>query len=95
MKEIKLSKSVRAHGDELYVLELREPTGKDVRELGFPYTASGDAGVKMDAGVMAKYISRLAGVPPSSVDEMQPSDLNTISWEIVGFFLGSSAPDNS
>lgn len=29
MKEIKLSKSVRAHGDELYVLELREPTGKD------------------------------------------------------------------
>ncbi|EAR6367439.1 MULTISPECIES: phage tail assembly protein [Citrobacter] len=95
MKEIKLSKSVRAHGDELYVLELREPTGKDVRELGFPYTASGDAGVKMDAGVIAKYISRLAGVPPSSVDEMQPSDLNTISWEIVGFFLGSSAPDNS
>lgn len=95
MKEIKLSKSVRAHGDELYVLELREPTGKDVRELGFPYTASGDAGVKMDAGVIAKYISRLAGVPPSSVDEMQPSDLNTISWEIVGFFLGSSTPDNS
>lgn len=95
MKEIKLSKSVRAHGDELYVLELREPTGKDVRELGFPYTASGDAGVKMDAGVIAKYISRLAGVPPSSVDEMQPSDLNTISWEIVGFFLGSSATDNS
>ncbi|MBC6499942.1 phage tail assembly protein [Citrobacter freundii] len=95
MKEIKLSKSVRAHGDELYVLELREPTGKDVRELGFPYTASGDAGVKMDAGVIAKYISRLAGVPPSSVDEMQPSDLNTISWEIVGFFLGGSAPDNS
>ena len=95
MKEIKLSKSVRAHGDELYVLELREPTGKDVRELGFPYTASGDAGVKMDAGVIAKYISRLAGVPPSSVDEMQPSDLNTVSWEIVGFFLGSSAPDNS
>ncbi|MDA8498779.1 phage tail assembly protein [Citrobacter sp. Igbk 17] len=95
MKEIKLSKSVRAHGDELYVLELREPTGKDVRELGFPYTASGDAGVKMDAGVIAKYISRLAGVPPSSVDEMQPSDLNTISWEIVGFFLGSSTLDNS
>lgn len=95
MKEIKLSKSVRAHGDELHVLELREPTGKDVRELGFPYTASGDAGVKMDAGVIAKYVSRLAGVPSSSVDEMQPSDLNTISWEIVGFFLGNSAQDNS
>ncbi|MGD3028724.1 phage tail assembly protein, partial [Escherichia coli] len=65
------------------------------RELGFPYTASGDAGVKMDAGVIAKYISRLASIPPSSVDEMQPSDLNTISWDIVGFFLGNSAQDNS
>ena len=95
MKEIKLSKPVRAHGEDIHVLELREPTGKDVRELGFPYTASGDAGVKMDAGVIAKYISRLASVPPSSVDEMQPSDLNTISWDIVGFFLGNSAQDNS
>ncbi|MCV5427340.1 phage tail assembly protein, partial [Escherichia coli] len=45
MKEIKLSKPVRAHGEDIHVLELREPTGKDVRELGFPYTASGDAGV--------------------------------------------------
>ncbi|MGK3694800.1 phage tail assembly protein, partial [Escherichia coli] len=33
MKEIKLSKPVRAHGEDIHVLELREPTGKDVREL--------------------------------------------------------------
>ncbi|EFE22137.1 sigma factor domain family protein, partial [Edwardsiella tarda ATCC 23685] len=54
-----------------------------------------DAGVKMDSGIIAKYISRLAGIPPSSVDEMQPADLNTISWDILGFFLGTSAQDNS
>ncbi|AIJ07311.1 phage tail assembly protein [Edwardsiella anguillarum] len=95
MKEIKLSKSIRAHGEDIHVLEMREPTGKDVRELGFPYMTSSDAGVKMDSGVIAKYISRLAGIPPSSVDEMQPADLNTISWDILGFFLGTSAQDNS
>lgn len=94
MKEIKLSKPVRAHGEDIHILEIREPTGKDVRELGFPYTTTGDAGVKLDAGVVAKYVSRLAGVPPSSVDEMSPADLNNLSWEVASFFLGTSAQDN-
>ncbi|CAM6712775.1 phage tail assembly protein [Leclercia adecarboxylata] len=95
MKEIKLTTAVRAHGEDLYVLELREPTGKDVRELGFPYLTTGDAGIKLDAGVIAKYVSRLAGIPLSSVDAMSPADLNSISWDVAGFFLGTSAPENS
>ena len=95
MKEIQLTTAVRAHGEDLYVLELREPTGKDVRELGFPYVTTGDAGIKLDAGVIAKYVSRLAGIPLSSVDAMSPADLNGISWEVAGFFLGTSTPENS
>lgn len=95
MKEIQLTTAVRAHGEDLYVLELREPTGKDVRELGFPYVTTGDAGIKLDAGVIAKYVSRLAGIPLSSVDVMSPADLNSISWDVAGFFLGTSAPENS
>lgn len=95
MKEIQLTAAVRAHGEDLYVLELREPTGKDVRELGFPYVTTGDAGIKLDAGVIAKYVSRLAGIPLSSVDAMSPADLNSISWDVAGFFLGTSAPENS
>jgi len=95
MKEIQLTTAVRAHGEDLYVLELREPTGKDVRELGFPYVTTGDAGIKLDAGIIAKYVSRLAGIPLSSVDAMSPADLNSISWDVAGFFLGTSAPENS
>lgn len=95
MKEIQLTTAVRAHGEDLYVLELREPTGKDVRELGFPYVTTGDAGIKLDAGVIAKYVSRLAGIPLSSVDAMSPADLNSISWDVAGFFLGTSAPESS
>ncbi|WP_285130905.1 phage tail assembly protein [Leclercia adecarboxylata] len=95
MKEIQLTTAVRAHGEDLYVLELREPTGKDVRELGFPYVTTGDAGIKLDAGVIAKYVSRLAGIPLSSVDAMSPADLNSISWDVASFFLGASAQENS
>lgn len=34
MKELELSNPVNAHGETISVLEINEPTGKDVRELG-------------------------------------------------------------
>lgn len=37
MKELELKKPIIAHGETLSVLEFDEPTGKDVRELGYPY----------------------------------------------------------
>lgn len=37
MKELELKKTITAHGETLSVLEFEEPTGKDVRELGYPY----------------------------------------------------------
>ncbi|EGK3856764.1 phage tail assembly protein [Escherichia coli] len=40
MKELELKKPITAHGETLSVLEFDEPTGKDVRELGYtPYPA--------------------------------------------------------
>ncbi len=36
MKELELKKPIIAHGETLSVLEFDEPTGKDVRELGYP-----------------------------------------------------------
>lgn len=36
MKELELKKPITAHGETLSVLEFDEPTGKDVRELGYP-----------------------------------------------------------
>lgn len=35
MKELELKKPIIAHGETLSVLEFDEPTGKDVRELGY------------------------------------------------------------
>jgi len=46
-----------------------------------------DESVKLLAHVVAKYISQLGGIPPSSVDDMSPSDLNAAGWMVAGFFL--------
>ncbi|CAM7655329.1 Phage tail assembly protein [Citrobacter portucalensis] len=69
------------------VLEFDEPTGKDVRELGYPYQMNQDESVRLLAHVVSKYIVRLAKVPQSSVDQMSPADLNAAAWLVAGFFL--------
>ncbi|WP_318358053.1 phage tail assembly protein [Enterobacter sp.] len=87
MSELQLTKPIQAHGETIHVLELRDPTGKDVRELGFPYQLNQDESVKLLAHVVAKYISQLGGIPPSSVDDMSPADLNAAGWVVARFFL--------
>ncbi|MCS2162961.1 phage tail assembly protein [Scandinavium sp. H11S7] len=87
MKELELGHPVTAHGETLSVLEFNEPTGKDVRELGYPYQMNQDESIKLQAHIIAKYIVRLANVPLSTVDQMSPGDLNSAGWLIAGFFL--------
>ncbi|WP_413722696.1 phage tail assembly protein [Sodalis sp. RH24] len=84
---LELTTPISAHGEEISQIDLRDPTGKDVREIGYPYQMNPDESVKLLAGVVAKYIARLGNVPPSSVDTMSPSDLNTAGWMVAGFFL--------
>lgn len=87
MKELPLVKAVTAHGETIGVLEFNDPTGKDVRELGYPYQMNQDDSIKLQAHIIAKYIVRLANVPLSTVDQMSPGDLNSAGWLIAGFFL--------
>lgn len=87
MKELELKKPITAHGETLSVLEFDEPTGKDVRELGYPYQMNQDESVRLLAHVVSKYIVRLAKVPQNSVDQMSPADLNAAAWLVAGFFL--------
>lgn len=87
MKELELNKLVTAHGETVSVLEFNEPTGKDVRELGYPYQMNQDESIKLQAHIIAKYIVKLANVPLSTVDQMSPGDLNSAGWLVAGFFL--------
>lgn len=87
MQELELGYPITAHGETLSVLEFNEPTGKDVRELGYPYQMNQDESIKLQAHIIAKYIVRLANVPLSTVDQMSPGDLNAAGWLVAGFFL--------
>jgi len=43
--------------------------------------------------VAAKYIAVCAGIPPSSVNQLDLADLNTLSWAVASFFMSAaSAP---
>ncbi|MGV3345298.1 phage tail assembly protein [Enterobacteriaceae bacterium LUAb1] len=86
-QELTLSKPIIAHGEKLHVLVFSEPTGRDVREIGYPYQMNEDGSVKLLSQVVAKYIVKLCGIPLSSVDDMLPADLNTAGWVVAGFFL--------
>lgn len=91
-----LSKPITAHGEEVRELTLAEPTTKDVRELGYPFTALPDANgeikITLYPEIAARYITRLARVPMSSVDQLAIGDLFGLHMVIVGFF--GQGPDS-
>lgn len=92
---IALSRPVKAYDETVQTLTLRKPTGKDVRAIGFPYKLVGDDSVVLRADAIAAYIVALANVPMSSVDQLDPSDMNALGWAIARFFTGSAAPTKS
>ena len=91
MKELELKKPITAHGETLPVLEFDEPTGKDDRELGYPYQMNQDESVRLLAhGGIEIHCAVARNIPQSSVDQMSPADLYAAAWLVAGF---SSRPD--
>lgn len=84
---ITLAAPIKAHGEDVSTLTLRRPEGKDVRELGMPYKLMADESMIIQTDAVARYVSRLAAVPLSSVDQLDPVDFNTLAWTVAGFFL--------
>jgi hypothetical protein len=88
-----LTKTIKAHGEEVDELEIMKPSSKDVRELGYPFTAQpsagGDADIRLLPDIGAKYIARLCKIPMNSVDQLEPLDFMLIHTEICGFFGGA------
>ncbi|ATM87003.1 MULTISPECIES: phage tail assembly protein [Yersinia] len=87
--KLTLTAPITAHGEEVTEIEMRDPTGKDVREIGYPYQLNPDESVKLLSAAVCKYITRLGNIPPNAVDSMSPADLNLAGWAVARFFLGS------
>jgi hypothetical protein len=88
---IPLSTPIMAHGQELTELHLRKPVGEDIIACGYPLQIGEGVATPL-AGACAKYIARLAGIPPSAVKSMAAEDFGTAIGVIVGFF-GSEAEE--
>lgn len=85
--EIKLKKPIK-HGEELIeVLELREPTAKDIKKLGLPINFGAQ---DINSEVVFKYIVDLAALPPSVIDQLGAVDFVACMGVVTGFF-GESA----
>lgn len=84
------------HGQEsLTELTINEPTAKQIREIGIPFRISASAGSQdfdFNADRMCRYISKLAAIPPSVVDQICASDFMRIAAVICGFF--EKSPDS-
>lgn len=88
IKELVLKKPIMAHNEKLYVLELREPSYDEIEAIGFPFTVSGDGGVRLDSSVALKYIPVLAGIPRSSAAQLAKLDIFKACMLILNFLPG-------
>ena len=89
---VKLQVAIEAHGEPLTELNLRRPTVQEVRAIkALPYKIDKSEEVSLDMDVAAKYIAVCAGIPPSSVNQLDLADLNALSWAVASFFM-SAAP---
>lgn len=87
---VKLSQAIKAHGDEIDEITLREPTTKDVIEMGLPTLIvlgdDGKTGIELRQAVLARYISRLAAIPMGSVEALTLKDHSACTAAVMGFF---------
>lgn len=86
--KIKLSKPINAHGEDVSELELAEPSTGDLIDLGDPMTINSDESICFKNDVIAKYISRLAKIPMSSVRELARADFIACKTAVAGFLGG-------
>lgn len=85
-----LSKPIMIGDEEITELELRELAGDDIISIGFPYLiVMGDddsQSLELRPKIIAKYVSKLALVPPSVIGKMTPVDISKITGVVMSFF---------
>jgi len=85
-----LAVAVEAHDETLTTLELARRRAELVGRFGIPYVAVGES-PDFELAVVMKYISAVAGVPASTVNQLDPTDLHDLAWVVTSFFMNSAA----
>jgi len=93
---VKLQVAIEAHGETVSELTMRRPTVQEVRAIkALPYKIDKNEEVTLDMDVSAKYIAVCAGIPPSSVNQLDLADLNSLSWAVASFFMSAASAPSS
>ena len=85
-----LSKPIMAWNEEIKELKFRAPNGGDLLTVGNPVDLDMSVdppAIRHNWKAMPEMISRLAGVPPSTIRQMTPNDIVSAAWLISPFFL--------
>jgi hypothetical protein len=90
IKPIVLRKPVKVLEELRQTITLREPTGDDLEQAGYPMRFDPKGRTEIDTPSMSKMIARLAGIPDTAVSGMAASDWSKCSTRIAGF-LGLGA----
>lgn len=93
-ERFELSKPIRVHDEEITVLEYRAPTPDDVEAVGeLPYRMQADSTIQPLPAVCIRYLSKMAGMPVSSIKQMALTDINKLCFVVAGFFWDSGQTD--
>lgn len=92
---IPLRKPITAHGAEVSELIVRKPEPAVARAVGvLPYRITEGNLPDINVPAACQYISKCAGIPPTSVDQLDIADLNTACWAVAGFFLSADSSNS-
>ena len=85
-----LRKNVIANGEDVNELKFREPTGGDIERVGCPIILSvfeTQPKPIFDGPIMTMMMANLAGVPPSTIRQMDPRDRQNGAMMLFHFFV--------
>ena len=88
--KLPLRKNVIANGEEVAELTFREPTGGDIERIGCPIVLSifePQPKPLFDGPIMTGMMAQLAGVPPSTIRQLDPRDWQNGAMMLFHFFV--------
>ncbi len=88
-----LTTPIKHGAEEIRALTIKAPTLKTIRKIGLPFRFGGAAGseFEIDAERLARYLSELCALPPSTIDQISATDFVGITQVFSGFFGQSPA----
>ena len=74
-------------GEQVEVLEFRQPRGGDINRYGNPCRVNREGDVVIDERKMHYIMAALCGILPPLLEQMDPRDWNSCAYRLRDFFL--------